>query len=408
MRAIRRLAHQSSAQPPENQNPFSRLRSIKPPQIRRNSLSEKSSNGVPKKAYDFEAVYDADAVKSEYVLTKERLKIAQAELITARQTNKVDLRDIYGKERRINVEPETELMIDVNGIFQLADENPTTIEDAGSNLYKGFRYCPFLLGEVPENVPEPKYQIEEIKSKIKGWQEQWEKSKYPKFFDDFLKQNRKRVQKIDKVICFDLGWLELPRGSYLQHAQNAYIRHLAARHIANVIGGLQANDNSERAEENKTIQILAQDVYYTEYSSSLVKELGIKIADFKLAEGLDHVTENSFVIFLNVPDLVMQACIHLTGGKGPAGMLTVQRTEDHERQWAAKKLSERSRKDIGPWITSKELGYRNRCIRKTLEADPETPWFDVKEYSFAEEPHDAAEANRLRMERRVPVELLIR
>lgn len=94
-----------------------------------------------------------------------------------------------------------------------------------------------------------------------------------------------------------------------------------------MLGEAQADNQKER----NTIQVYAQEPqYHPDYEKILTDYLGIKIADWKTAEGITICDKNTIVVDFGATATVLEPIYDLNHPDGPAGILGDKVTYDHE------------------------------------------------------------------------------
>ncbi|KAF2112726.1 hypothetical protein BDV96DRAFT_602110 [Lophiotrema nucula] len=282
----------------------------------------------------------------------------------------VEIDDIFGITVTLHIDTDFEYMVGLYGLFGLANNNPLqSFNDEPERSV--LRYCPFYPTKTRRDV-ESGQPLELLYNHIATYNKDWRDSGYSKLIEDALIKSLPAMPEVDKVVCFNIK-------SFDHSSAYSHSHHLAARKIAEVIGHVQG-ENRKGVQE---IPVYLQSKFYTREIQKVLPALEYRLLDYCTAEGLEMVDEKTFVIALEPYDETMQACIGLTDGLGPAGMLTVQRSIDHEKWWSGQTLpTSKAAHPLDAWITTAELRYRKNCIQIPFETVKDNPWFDLNTPRF--------------------------
>ncbi|KAH4036499.1 hypothetical protein HBI56_114200 [Parastagonospora nodorum] len=116
----------------------------------------------------------------------------------------------------------------------------------------------------------------------------WETSQLKKDLVQALERNAKQTGQVDLIVCYGLGSLGRYTGA------RSYFRRLAACTIAKTLSEAQATNS----EDSKTVEIFAQDLFYTNHAREHMVKLDPPImpVDYRINEALMKVNRNTSIV----------------------------------------------------------------------------------------------------------------
>ena len=147
---------------------------------------------------------------------------------------------------------------------------------------------------------------------------EWEQSQTYKVFNQLL-ENLDFTVKINKIVCFGLGFLSNPQQS---NERRSHIQHASVLTIASTFAKRYPNQNP--------IHIYSQDPTYTELDKTFLNSIGVKVLSDP--KGFLEVDEQTLVFSVSPGVCVRQIVADLSR---PAAMVwdTVSDNTKEKKQW---------------------------------------------------------------------------
>ncbi|KAF1844281.1 uncharacterized protein K460DRAFT_408572 [Cucurbitaria berberidis CBS 394.84] len=224
---------------------------------------------------------------------------------------KITLLDIYGKERKVRIQADGKC-IKYNGQPCMSKRvwAYKCIQSLGQAYNCGEDLCPFNFGvHIIQTEAKDCFKVEDMTAKAGIWAEEWKKSEIYSRLTAFLEEHAgKRMQRVDKILCFGLGCFRTELG---RETKRPYVQHLAACLVRDIIA---------RQQGGETPKIYAQDPNYGPTGIAYIKaQFDMETLDDP--EGFKALDGNTFVLCVapNVP--VRQIAFGMTHEfGGPAGL----------------------------------------------------------------------------------------
>ncbi|KAH4102968.1 hypothetical protein HBI38_072380 [Parastagonospora nodorum] len=185
---------------------------------------------------------------------------------------------------QVKVLPKDEFFIESNSIFTIAEQNRCAFP---------IHFFAYQTDRNQHGVPPSKEWIEEHTKA-------WETSQLKKDLVQALERNAKQTGQVDLIVCYGLGSLGRYTGA------RSYFRRLAACTIAKTLSEAQATNS----EDSKTVEIFAQDLFYTNHAREHMVKLDPPImpVDYRINEALMKVNRNTSIVSIGAKsDLVESA-----------------------------------------------------------------------------------------------------
>jgi hypothetical protein len=346
--------------------------------------------------YVFDAIYKATGGPGKPIHTPERFASLRAErsLLLDADNRKAVFRDLFGKQITVTLRnsgiSETfrqlhfrdsegmqatlklglpdRIYIVAQGVVALASqrkmdepkfnkETPYVDPSEILKMHEIQRRCPFYLN-IEHDLPEPNTPFASL---LPYWKKMWEQSQLRRDLTAALETHASKMRPIRKIVCFGLGCI-------VPEYERSHVQHLAASHIAKVLGKAQKSD--------KEIEVFAQDPIYSRACIEVLLGFDppIKVVDFSKAEGLAKVDEHTLIISINPTGTVIEPALDLTRDKGgPAGILQHAWTVRAERKWKGKVLKSGEGVEYD-WDGGScvEWAYKDKCVKVEVSDDE---WF---------------------------------
>ncbi|KAF1960529.1 hypothetical protein CC80DRAFT_543945 [Byssothecium circinans] len=216
------------------------------------------------------------------------------------------------------------------------------------NMYAIQSGCPLFLS-IDAYRPFSDQSLDDVRSRIPEMTVEWNNSAVRKSLIDTIKNNAKDMPRVGKIVCFGLGRLTIKSNV------KSYCQHLAAIDIRDALAKDENHPN--------TIEIYTQDPFYSSACKTILKELGIKIVDAVVSEGLPLVDQHTFVLEIGTAAEILEPIIDLAGPLGPAGLLSgkLSANGEKDRQGGMPKepipKQEAGRRDVSDRLWK----YKNSC-----------------------------------------------
>jgi hypothetical protein len=275
---------------------------------------------------------------------------------------------------QVKVLPKDDFFIEANSIFQIAKQNvfkrepnsylPGGCSDYDWNMIEAMtQRCAFPIHFFEYQTDRDQHGVPPSKEQIDEHTKAWETSQLKKDLVQALERNANQIRQVDRIVCYGLGSLGRYTGA------RCYFQHLAACTIAKTLSKAQATNR----EDSKTIEIFAQDLFYTDHAREYMAKLDPPITpvDYRINEALMKVNRNTFIVCIGAESDIVESALDITYPDGPAGLLCDKMHFDGQTRFDRKKFSTaegRSPSTYGK-ASASEWNYKQRCVREEVTDD---------------------------------------